>query len=122
MTVEIGAKPGDLPVRPGLGIGCQESQVGPRRTDHVDMGELAAEPLGDRRERKVERGIAGDPIGLGDPVDAPHNEKRLAEDGRIRACEERLGNGDPRCENRLLHGEFLEGRQARRNPRRGGGA
>jgi len=54
MTVEIGTKPGDLPDRSCLGRGCQKGEVGPWRADCMDMGELAAEPLGERRKRLLE--------------------------------------------------------------------
>ena len=72
MTVEIGAKSGDLLRRPNLFIGGEKCEIGARRPDRVDPGELAAEPLGDRRERWVESGIAGDPVRCGGPLDPPH--------------------------------------------------
>ena len=76
VTVEIGAKPCDLPDRAGLGAG-QKGEIGARWADRVDTGELAAEPLGERGERRIERRIAGDPVRCCDPIDPPHDEKRL---------------------------------------------
>src|SRR6516164_5867818 len=120
MTVEIGAKPPYLLCRPDFLIGRQKRETGLRRADRVDEGQLAAEPVGARGESRIERPIAGDPVRCRDPKSAPHDEERLAEDGRVLAGEERFGNRYPRCKDRLLHGEFLATGEARRNARRGG--
>ena len=78
----------------------------------MDPRELAAEPLGDRRQRRIERGIAGDAIACGGPVYPPHDEKRLTPNTGIRACEEGFWNAHFGREGRLQHREFLEARQA----------
>ena len=122
MTVEIGAKLGHLLCRPNFLIGREECEIGPRRANRVDQGELAPEPLGDDGESRIECPIASDPVGCRDPINSPHDEKRLAPDSGILAGKERFGNRHLRRESRLLHGEFLNASQARRNPSRGGGA
>src|ERR1700730_9368557 len=77
MAVEIGAKPSDLVRRPNLFMRGEKCEIGARRSDRVNPGELAAEPFSDRWERRVESRIASDPVGCGGPLDPPHGEKRL---------------------------------------------
>src|SRR5207253_6162174 len=80
VTVEIGAKSSDLMRRLSLLIWGEKCEIGARRTDRVNPGELAAEPLGDRRERRRKSRIAGDPMSCGGPLDPLHREERLAHD------------------------------------------
>ena len=88
----------------------------------MNPGEFAAEPLGNRRERRIEYRIPGDPVGRGGSLDAPHDEEGLAEDRRIIAREQRLGNRYPGPEGGLQHCEFLQSVEARGHSCRGGGA
>src|SRR6516162_1007452 len=87
MTVEIGKKPSDLLRRPDLRIGRQEIKIRAWWTDRVDAGKLPGKPLGNCRERRLENGIAGDPMSRGDPIGPAHNKKRPTESGGIVARE-----------------------------------
>ncbi len=85
----------------------------------MDAGELLPKPLGDCRQHRVERWIAGDAMRGGGPRCPPHDEERLAENRRVGVGEKRLGHRNPGLERGLQHGEFLQAVEAGRNPGRG---
>ena len=122
MGVEIGAKRRDLAGRPRILIGLQKTEIGSRRADRVDKREFAAEPLGDFRQRRVERRIAGDTMCGSTAVSPAHDKKRLAENRGVGAGEERLGHRNAGRERRLQHRKFLQPVEARRHSGVGCGA
>jgi hypothetical protein len=112
MTVAIPTKPGDLLHSPDLSIWPQEREIASRPADRLDLRELAAEPLGDPRERGIEHLIAGDPVGCGDPMCPTHYQEWLSPDIGVLAHEKGFGNRHPGREGGSLHSEFLLERQA----------
>src|SRR5215831_5555592 len=118
MPIEIRSESCDLLRWSGLLVGRQEGEIGARRTDRMDAGKFSAEALGKCRERGIEERITSDSVSCGCPVDSPHDEKRLAEDGWVLGGEERFGHYDAGGEGRLQHREFLVSAEARGNPGR----
>jgi hypothetical protein len=120
VQVEIGAEAGDLRRRTVLLGPIEEGEVGPRRPDRLKARQLLAEPIGDPRQDRLERRIGGDLAALRGPGEVPHDKKRLPDDPRIGAGEERLGNRNAGRERRLKHDELVEAREARGAARRVG--
>ena len=122
VQVEIGAEAGDLRRRTVLLRRSEEGEVGPRRPDRLKARQLLAEAIRDLRQNRLERRIGGDLAALRGPGEAPHDKKRLPDDPRIGAGEERLGNRNAGRERRLKHGELVEASEARRDAARRVGA
>ena len=120
MPVEIGAEPGDVPGRDRYGGRKARSGRGGRIV--CIRANSCAEPRRDRRQMRLQRRVCRDLPSLRGAGDPPHDEKRPADHLGIGAGPERLRHRDAGGEGRLLHREFLDPAEARRDAGRRVGA
>ena len=85
----------------GFLVWGQKIEIGTRRPDRVNAGELAAELRGDRRQHRIKHRVPGYAVRRRGALGTAHYKERLAKNRRVGACEERLGHRYPGGKGRL---------------------